>query len=197
MNSSRCLFLGFILIVVSCGQADSDANSYSGKVKEELRSREVVHLTPGQISERAFALGDSLIAKAAATFAADIQKSGDSVCTLVFQKTARVIKSKYDATIMRIPFDATRLATISSKREKEILDAYFYNRENKLPLEPNLQGDGQKEFLFTKPLTISDKSCLRCHEQHPNPSLKGILGDTIGIWDLRLTKKQVVLSFVD
>jgi hypothetical protein len=40
-------------------------------------------------------------------------------------------------------------------KEKEVLDAYIYNAENKLPMESNTQKIGDSLFVYTYPITNS------------------------------------------
>jgi hypothetical protein len=47
--------------------------------------------------------------------------------------------------------------------EKQLLDAYQYNQENKLPLENNVQKSGTEQMLFTSPILLNNTVCLKCH----------------------------------
>ena len=169
----------------------------SKAVKEELRSRKPIHLTQNQIDQRAYELADTLLLKSETEFSALLKASHDSSCVPAFQRFAKSLNLKYSATLTRIPFEQTRLKTISSEKEREVLDACFYNRENKQRIDPNLQKDGDKEFIYTKALVVKDQQCVRCHSASKTSNLQANLRDTLGIWSLRLTKKQVVMSFVD
>jgi hypothetical protein len=44
---------------------------------------------------------------------------------------------------------------------------------------------------------MSSAQCASCHRQLANPELRADMGDTIGIRMLRLSRKQVVMSFVE
>ena len=169
----------------------------SKAVKEELRSRKPIHLTKVQIDERALQLADTLLLKSEIEFLVLLKASKYTSCVPVFQHFAESLKLKYGATLNRIPFDSTRLKAISSAKEKEVIDACFYNRESHLRIDPNLQKDGDKDFIYSKALVLKDAKCVSCHATSKTPILRANLKDTLGIWSLRLTKKQVVMSFVD
>jgi hypothetical protein len=47
--------------------------------------------------------------------------------------------------------------------ESQLLSAYRYNAENKLPLKKNVQKSGSQYLLFTAPINISNQVCLKCH----------------------------------
>lgn len=184
------------LLFLSAACHEKNQND-SKAVKEELRSRKPIHLTQVQIEERAYQLGDTLLAKSERDFLQSLKSSKDTSCIPVFQKIADSVNARYGATLARIPFNPARLKNISSEKEKEVLDACFYNRENHLRIDPNLQKDGDKEFIYTRPLVLADSKCVTCHSQPKNALMKGSKGDTLAIWSLRLLKKQVVMSFVD
>jgi hypothetical protein len=169
----------------------------SKAIKEEMRQREVIHLTDAQISERAFEIGDSLIVRTEDLFFTELRNGTHQSCVPAFNKTKELIQKEYDGTVYRMPFDKTRIAGIASKKEREIMDAYLYNRENKLTISPNYQKDGDKEFFFTKALVLNHKQCNSCHEKQSNPLLKASFGDTLGLWSVRYKKKKVVMSFVE
>lgn len=168
----------------------------SKAVKEELRSRKPIHLTQVQIEERANQLGDTLLKKSEVEFIQLLSISKDSSCIPVFQRVADSVFARYGARISRIPFNPARLKTIASDKEREVLDACFYNRENHLRIDPNLQKDGDKELIYTKALVAADPKCVACHSSS-KAVLKANEKDTLGIWSLRILKKQVVMSFVD
>lgn len=190
---SSFLFLSFLLFLSCHENNEQDSKA----VKEEIRSREIVHLTTGQIVERANEIGDSIIDKAEKELSVNLASQPNRNCTEFFGSISKELEKAFQCQLKRIPFDTNRLKGISSGVEKEVLDAYFFNRENHLSIAPNLQRDGDKEFIFTRALVIKDKQCVGCHQSLSQPGLKGNLGDTLAIWDLRFTKKQVVLSFVE
>ena len=169
----------------------------SKAIKEEMRQREVIHLTDAQISERAFEIGDSLISRTENILLRELSTGSYQSCVPAFNKTKTLVQKEYDGAVFRMPFDKSRITTIESKKEREIMDAYLYNRENKLSISPNYQKDGDKEFFFTKALVLNQKQCVSCHENQSNSLLKATLGDTLGLWSVRYTKKKVVMSFVE
>jgi len=169
----------------------------SKAIKEEMRQREVIHLTDAQISDRAFEIGDSLIARSESVLINELKTGTYESCIPAFTKTKELIEKEYGGTLFRMPFDNSRIANISSAKEREIMDAYLYNKENHLAISPNYQKDGDKEFFFTKALVLNQKQCLSCHMNQSNPLIKASMGDTLGLWSVRYLKKKVVMSFVE
>ncbi len=191
-------FIYFPAIVFTILFACRETKTQDSKaVKEEMRQREVIHLTDAQISERAFEIGDSLIARSEIIFSNELKNGHDQSCVPAFMKTKELVGKEFEGTLFRMPFDNSRIKGIASKKEREIMDAYLYNKENHLAITPNYQKDGDKEFFFTKALVVNEKQCVSCHQNQANPLLKASLGDTLGLWSVRYLKKKVVMSFVE
>ncbi len=187
-------FLSLAFLLAAC--YERNANDPKA-VKEEMRQREIVHLTPAQISERAFKIGDTLCEMAAAGMEKELKPDKDSSCVRAFEVTKAWLQQEHEAQLSRLSFQPEGLKKLSSKKEKEVFDAILYNRENHLPILPNNQKDCDKDFIFTKALVLREKNCGNCHQKMTSPWLKGKTGDTLGIWKVRFAKKKVVLSFVD
>jgi hypothetical protein len=87
-----------------------------------------------------------------------------------------------------------------------VWDAYRYNAENNLPLEPNVQRDGEDLLLYSRPIGLHSATCLRCHGtvgkdlkkeefaalRAAYPAMDSLSGYTsgqpIGIWNLLYQK---------
>ena len=183
-----------IWVFAACHEKNNNSSSL---VREEMRSREVVHLTQNQINERAFELGDTLLYEAENLFLSELQLAKDTSCIPAFDSMAKAIGSEYKSQVSRYTFNGAEWAGNASKKEIEVLDAYLYSHQHKIPISPNYQKDGEKNFIFNKALVLNQNQCLRCHGNIKNPLLRGKLGDTIGIWSARYSKKMVVMSYID
>lgn len=181
------MILTGLLMAFSCHQAppgDSKA------IKEELRQREIVHLTPSQITERAYEFGDSLSTLCSKQLDKELNTRKSVSCIPTFNRISEPIAKKFDASFQRLGLWKNPDLSKASKNEKTLLEAYVYSYQNKQALPVNLQKLGDKEFLYTRPLTISDNRCISCHSEYG-------LGDTLGLWVLKFPKRQVVMSFVE
>jgi hypothetical protein len=181
--------LVLFLALASCHETNTQN---ARAVKEEMRSREIVHATPGQIAQRATEMGDSLLEHLVTKWAEKVGHAPDQPCSLTFSSVQAEMKDKYKADIQLIRFEGDPLEMTKSKVEREVIDAYLYNKEHRLALEPNLQKDGDKELLYTRPFVLTKglESCFAGSK--PNAA-----GDTLGLWSVRMLKKNVVLSFVE
>ena len=102
------------------------------------------------------------------------------------------------------------LLLVKSVEEKGILEAYEYNTENNLALDPSIQKfENGEVYLYTKAIKIPNGMCLNCHgepgtdisaetqkalaELYPEDKAIGHkIGDLRGMWSIRIPKKEVV-----
>jgi hypothetical protein len=189
--SAALLFFG---LLISCRQ---NPGADPGAVRQELRQREIVHLSQGQITERAAEIGDSLCLRAEILFEKNLSMQSDkNSCRPAWDSACLEINRVYQTDIRRLLLSGIS-PVLKNPKEKQLFEAYQYSRQHKLPLTPNLQKDGEKDFIFTKALTIRNAACASCHKDQTRPELRGNSGDTIAIGMFRFPRKRVVMSFVE
>lgn len=185
--------LFFTLIFLSSCY-EKNAND-SGKLKEEMRQRTLVRATPAQIIEQANSLGDSIIERTAKRMAAQtVTLKPEASCRAAFGEVQAYMQTNNETEVNQYLFDPALLSKIPKGKLKEVIDACFYNKEQKLPIYPNLQKDGENAFIYSKALVLEKGSCTPCHEKLSNSWARGKAGDTIGIWTAEYSKRMVVLS---
>lgn len=95
--------------------------------------------------------------------------------------------------------------------ERELLEAYRFNKKGNLELRDNVQVIDDNLLLYSKPLIINDPLCLNCHgiigkdlfdfgenifrSLNINDTITGYKrGDLIGMWSVWLRKKEIINS---
>jgi hypothetical protein len=193
-NFGWFLLSGILACMLSCQNPSAD----SAAVRQELRKREIVHLNQGQISERAVQIADSLLLQADSDFLKRLKTNKETQsCLPALDSSLIQLGQRYPVQLRYHLFDPKKISQLRNTREKQLMDACLYSKTHKFPLNPNLQKDGEKEFIYTRVLTLSSPECQNCHLNASRPELRGKTGDTIGIKMLRLSRKQVVMSFVE
>jgi len=191
----QCFIILLFTGLLSCRQ---NPGADPASVRQELRQREIVHLTQGQITGRAAELADSMLLQAELSFYSGLKRLENSAsCKPALDSSINFLQSRYPVKLSYHFFTPGEADKKVPEKGRQLLDACRYSREHKLPIAANLQKDGEKEFLYTRVLTLSDANCQSCHLSHPRPELRGKTGDTIGIKMLRFSRKQVVMSFVE
>lgn len=173
MNIRNYISLSFLLIcLLAACDMGSQRRFDREALEQEKRRREPRRIKEGEIVTAAKAQGQ-LIAEL-------LQKNsqenkGDACCPTVSPALLDSLTNQYEARIKCYPL--TQPATGASALEQELLEAYRYNLEQQLPLQSNIQKEGQDYFLYTAPTTNGDSTRNTC-----------------GIWSIQFTRKQVVLG---
>lgn len=195
-SATSALFSALLLLVIAGCRENPGADS--GAVRQELRQREIVHLNEGQITQRAVEIADSMLFQANAEFLKILENHKDAItCKPALDSSIRKLERRFPVRLRYLPFGSSSARFLQTKKEKELMEASTYSMKLHYPLAPNLQKDGEKEFIYTSALILKTPDCQSCHLQHAKPELRGGTGDTIGIKMLRLSRKQVVMSFVE
>lgn len=160
-------------------------------VADEIRNREVKHITQAQIMATAYQWGGLLsdtLSKALVAQMRAVEKypvlEAAQYCNLQRLKPTPGLAKKYQADFRRIRLKGTSNGTALDPLETQLLDAYRYNTEQKLPLSNNVQRANTR-LLFTDPILVTDQVCLRCH---------GKVGETLNADDYGQLKKMHVMD---
>lgn len=211
MIMRRSKFLYFLVIFfITFACHEQGTNQRENKAfKEELKSRELKRATEAEISNAAYQQG-SLIADMAQNFIDESLSSNDSIrILLTHYKEALLVIS--DSLTQQEDIDIQRLSTQNNapdSMESLILDAYLYNIEQKLRVEDNIQEIGKAYFLYTRPIIIDDKTCIRCHgeigqdlletdekylkKHHPKIPTGYKQGDFMGMWSIKMSRRAII-----
>ena len=188
------LFL-FPVLLFSCRE---NPGADPAAVRQELRQREIVHLSQGQITERAAEMGDSLLLRADEAFLQLLKSRKDlRSCQPAWDSASALLSKKYQADLRRLPFSSEAVKRLKNQKEVELFEAGRYSHEKHLPMGSSLQKDGDKEFIYASALVLQNEACTSCHRQSAVPAIQGEAGDTIGLRLLRFSRRQVVMSFVE
>ena len=209
-----CLFL---LLCQACADPTTNRLNESQRVKDEIEARKVKRITPAQILETATAWGKSntsaLQTNLTQVMSAGIAKGAllptARLCNATYLPVTDSLKKTYGTQVRRLSFSGKPDKPLTDA-ETQLMDAYNYNLEKKLPLNENIQKIGDSLLVFTTPVLISDEVCLRCHGKvgkdlaeadfknlsEEFPKLKTLTNfeknKPIGIWSLIFRKSEVV-----
>jgi hypothetical protein len=209
------VFLLAITFLSSCGSNER----VSKEVFEEVnKSMEVKKLNEVDILQAGMEWGDEISTEAQQQLVSALQKAIEEkgvpgaiqFCNVEALPILAEVSQKYGVTIRRVSNQFRNPKDQPTEEEKGILEAYEYNAENELPLDPSIQKfENGEVYLYTKAIKIPNGMCLNCHGQagteisaetqkvidelYPNDLAKGYkIGDLRGMWSIRIPKKEVV-----
>jgi hypothetical protein len=215
----RGIFVFVALLFLSACDDTGNRGIDSKEVKEELRNREIKYITQPQIIDASFTRGkqitdtlqQALIRQMQQALAQNTLVEAAKFCNLPALAPYKELEQTHTAAIQRLRLQGKREGLQLNDMEKQLLEAYQYNQENKLPLENNVQKSGTEQMLFTAPILLNNTVCLQCHgkvgeqlsEQdyqalqsaYPmNGLVNGSLNEPIAIWSVLFQKKALVKS---
>lgn len=163
LKSKFYFLVGFMLLsstLFTCGRLSEEDTK---RIAAEMESRELFHVTDGDIVEWVKKDGDSLVKFLNEDFKIDApNKSGN-----ISLENKEIKSPKPDAWLFN------KTSDLEDKKQNDLWQAYKYNFKNGLPLEANVQIlEKYKTILYTAPIQTGE--------------------NTLGIWSLTYDWQDVV-----
>lgn len=199
-----------LLVFLTLACNEQGTNQRNNKAfQEELKSRELKRATAAEISNAAYQQGARIADVAESLISESLRSNDSTMALLVHYKDAILAIS--DSLTQKEDIQVQRIASLynaPNTMEGMILDAYLYNIEQGLRVEDNIQVVEDEYFLYTRPILLSENTCLRCHgevgkdlleadeiylkNKHPDIQMGHKQGDFMGMWSIRLSRKIVI-----
>lgn len=182
-----------IAIFSACNENSVDTKGISA----ELQNRKIVRVTESEIFDKANKTGENAIQKinesSKKQFEAlsEAKKTKEAILACSFASINNLDSLAKAIDVFKInKIDTNFKSKIHlSEIETQLLDAYKYNRENKLEMKPNLQAVNDTLFVYMSPI-LASRECIALSNQ-----TKGKLtGEFQGIWNVYLKKRDIVLA---
>ena len=203
------------LLFAAC---DTGKKIDSRKVAEEMRSRKLKRVSAARVIEHTLAEGievtrqldSTLLQRLQAALAQTDLVRAAAVCNPQ-ALSAGTLEKSYAVRIRRLALRADGGKLALSDKQRQIWEAYRYNAQQNLPMDANVQRDGQNYLLCTTPVLLANATCLQCHGKVGKdltdndfrllraayPAMDSLTnhvpGQPIGIWNLLFDKGKMVL----
>ncbi len=213
-----------LIVILSgflAGCGETNQRLPTGELADEVRNREIRHITPGQITQAAMKRGETvsrgvqtaLVRKLTAAIPAEGLVEAGRYCQQANLPGADSLGKAYQADIRRYRLRGELDKKGLGDKAFQVLDAYRYSAEQNQSIDPGVQGEGQY-LLYTAPVTLDNAVCLKCHgqvgsdvSQADYQGLSGRYrldslvnyrpGQTVAVWLLRFERKEVIKSIPD
>ncbi|KAB7729185.1 hypothetical protein F5984_16225 [Rudanella paleaurantiibacter] len=169
------------LTLLSC---NPDRLKQTEALKQEMADKKIKRVTNADLNERVDAWGKQIAELAQKELEDKLKagKSADSLCELrQLPKTAALAK-RYALEIDLLGPPDIQNPKLAPK-EREVLDAYLYNAENKLPQQANIQRIADTLYVFNTAVPAESPICKACFGDQKQP---------LAVWRLAFTKREII-----
>ena len=187
--------LSSILLLFSC---EEKPKLNTKEIVKEVKNRTIKRITPTEIIEKVNNEGELVVVAIEKNWTMALNNGleekgkeyAKKFCIVPFIPGYDTIASA-DITIKKIGKGAFNQPKKLDPFEKQILEAYQYNIEHHLAIEPTTQKSGEAHMLYTSPIFAKEKMCLQCHSNNQGfTDFKE--GEFAGMWSVKLLKKSII-----
>jgi hypothetical protein len=152
---------------------------------DKYRSLQVKRVTDAQITAIVEEWGPKVTAKAQAALSdalAKDSKNAAQFCDIKNIKAIADLAKMYGVQINLLSSKDASSSALNTK-EHEVLAAYIYNAEQKLPQNDNIQKLGDSMLVYNAPIATNNLICQTCFGTEKTP---------LALWHIRFMKREVV-----
>lgn len=181
------LLIAYCLLLTSC---DFSKRIDTTAAVKELKERQVKRITPAQFTAQVDEWGHKIVDSLNRNF---VQNLENRTVIDSLSKTYRVeVLSGSPLKLQNPAF---------GKKVNEILDAYQYNAERRLPQIDNIQkSDDELSFFYTEPIILKSEleglKKTKIEELGKTANFDSLAfrkkGDFVGLWLIKFSKREVV-----
>lgn len=159
----------------------------SDKLKQQMADMTVKRVTDADLTEAVNSWGEQIVAIAQqeATVKLALATDAAGVCSLRDLPKTQAIAKRYGMTISLLSAADVQNQQLS-KKEREVLDAYAYNAENKLAQTSNIQRIADTLFVYNDAVPAANAICQQCFGTQKQP---------LAVWRLAFPKREVIRHF--
>lgn len=165
-----------------------DRVKYTPELKQQMADMKIKRVTNADLVETVDELGakvSAVVQKELADSLADTQTADrkQRLCQLQNLPRLDAISKKYSIAVRLLgPADVQNKAL--DAKEREVLDAYLYNAEQKQPQIANIQKINDTTYIYNAAVPTDNVICQTCFGTEKTP---------LAVWRLSINKREVVL----
>lgn len=178
------LISALLTFSVSC---NPDRVQYNEQLKQQMADMRIKRVTNADLSEAVDSWGAQIVTIAERESAEkwkDIRNkevTRESLCNLSTLPKTQALAKRYGMTISLLSAADVKNPKLA-KKEQEVLDAYLYNAEQKLPQSSNIQPIGDSLFVYNAALSPG----------HIFNQCVGGQTPALAVWRLAFPKREVI-----
>ena len=176
--------LFFSCLLLSC---NPERVKYTNELKQEMADKKIKRITNADLVETVDAFGERITTVIQKELTAELQKTTSPAeqsrfCQLQNLPRTKAIADRYAINIRLLSGADLPNKSLSSK-EREVLDAYLYNAEKKLPQISNIQKINDTLYVYNAAVPTENVICQTCFGTQKTP---------LAVWRLVFPKREIV-----
>ncbi|MFD2571206.1 hypothetical protein ACFSUS_11225 [Spirosoma soli] len=184
MKPSVSLIGLFVITLIAC---NPERVQYTNELKQEMANMKIKRVTNVDLVETVDNLGTKITEIIQKELATQLEKTTDpaervKLCQLQNLPKTKAIAQRYAIDIHLLGSADVQNKALSAK-EREVLDAYLYNAEQKLPQISNIQKINDTLFIYNAAVPAENLICKTCFANQNTP---------FAIWRLAFSKREVI-----
>lgn len=185
MNATKliaCVLFSYLLLA-----CNPERVHYTNELKQEMADKQIRRITTVDLVETVDALGERITTVIQKELATQLQKTTDpaertKLCQLQNLPRTKAIANRYAVDIRLLSGADVPNQSLGAK-EREVLDAYVYNAEKKLPQISNIQKINDTLYVYNAAVPMDNVICQACFGTQKTP---------LAIWRLAFSKREIV-----
>lgn len=181
MNRYACLLFLLSMLLVAC---NPERVKYTPALKQEMADKTLKRVTIPQLNEAVNEWGEQITRVAQNELTTKLKAGGNSkaLCHLEGLPKTKALGKKYGIDVQLLGAADVKNPRLSQK-EREVLDAYLYNAENKLEQISNIQRVADTLYVYNAAVPVDNPICKTCFGDQPQP---------LAVWRLAFSKREIV-----
>lgn len=185
MNATTILSAFFFsIILVAC---NPERVKYTRELKQEMADKKIKRITNVDLVETVDTFGERITVVIQKELATQLQKTTDpaeraKLCQLQNLPRTKAIADRYGVAIQLLSGADVSTKSLNPK-EREVLDAYLYNAEKKLPQISNIQKINDTLYVYNAAVPTENVICKTCFGDQNTP---------LAVWRLAFSKREIV-----
>lgn len=169
------------LLIVSC---NPERVQYTPALKQEMADKTIKRITIPQLTDAVDEWGEQIARVVQNELTSKLKAGGDvkALCHLDGLPKTKALAKKYAIDIQLLGAVDVKNPKLDQK-ERDILDAYLYNAENKLAQRSNIQRVDDTLYVYNSAVPVENLICKTCFGDQPQP---------LAVWRLAFHKREII-----
>ncbi|MBC3785386.1 hypothetical protein [Spirosoma utsteinense] len=179
------LFIPLLALLISA--CNPERVKYTSELKQEMADKKIKRITNVDLVETVDNFGERITTVIQKELATQLQKTTDpaartKLCQLQNLPRTKAIADRYGIDIRLLSGTDVSDKSLGAK-EREVLDAYLYNAEQKLPQISNIQKINETLYIYNAAVPTDNVICQTCFGGQKTP---------LAVWRLAFPKREIV-----